>query len=49
MGKVEIEQFLTNLDIEQNVSPATQNQAFNAIFFLYTEIFNITAKGKTCQ
>ena len=38
MGKVEIEQFLTWLAVEQKVSPATQNQAFSAILFLYKEI-----------
>lgn len=42
MGKVEIEQFLTNLATVQNVSPTTQNQAFNAILFLYREILNIS-------
>jgi hypothetical protein len=31
MGKIEIEQFLTHLAVEKTVSPATQNQAFNAI------------------
>jgi hypothetical protein len=35
MGKTEIEQFLTWLAVEQKVSPATQNQAFSAILFLY--------------
>jgi integron integrase len=40
MGKLEIESFLTNLAINKNVSPATQNQAFNAILFLYREILN---------
>ncbi len=38
MGKVEIEQFLTWLAVEKKVSPATQNQAFSAILFLYKEI-----------
>ncbi len=38
MGKVEIEQFLTWLAVKQKVSPATQNQAFSAILFLYKEI-----------
>lgn len=38
MGKVEIEQFLTHLATESNVSPTTQNQAFNAILFSYLEI-----------
>lgn len=41
MGKHEIEQFLTYLAVEKNVSPTTQNQAFNAILFLYREILGI--------
>lgn len=31
MGKIEIEQFLTHLATKLNVSPTTQNQAFNAL------------------
>jgi len=49
MGKTEIEQFLTHLAIDLNVSPATQNQAFNAILFLYTEILNINLKDENIQ
>jgi integron integrase len=41
MGKKDIEEFLTYLAVEKNVSPTTQNQAFNAILFLYREILNI--------
>jgi len=41
MGKAEIEQFLTWLAVEQQVSPATQNQAFSAILFLYKEILGL--------
>ena len=35
MGKTEIERFLSHLAINCNVSAATQNQALNAILFLY--------------
>ena len=35
MGKFEIEAFLTYLVVTRKVSPATQNQAFLAILFLY--------------
>ena len=35
MGKPEIERFLSHLAINRNVSASTQNQAFNAIIFLY--------------
>ncbi len=41
MGKVEIEAFLTYLAVEKNVAPSTQNQAFNAILFLYREVLDI--------
>ncbi|WP_457596998.1 integron integrase [Hydrogenimonas sp.] len=41
MGKEEIETFLTYLAVEKNVSPTTQNQAFNAILFLYREVLGI--------
>jgi len=39
MGKVEIEQYLTNLAVKNRVSPSTQNQAFSAILFLCREVF----------
>ncbi len=41
MGKDEIEAFLTYLAVAKNVSPTTQNQAFNAILFLYKEVMGI--------
>ncbi len=41
MGKVEIEQFLTWLAVEQKVSPTTQNQAFSAILFLYRDVLGV--------
>jgi len=41
MGKSEIEEFLTHLAVEKNVAPTTQNQAFNAILFMYREILGI--------
>ena len=34
MGKVEIEKFLTDLAVNRNVAPSTQNQAFNVLLFL---------------
>ncbi len=40
MGKTEIEAFLSHLVTHGKVSIATQNQAFNAILFLYREVFN---------
>jgi len=49
MGKVEIEQFLTYLAVTKTVSPATQNQAFNSILFLYREIFGFDMKDMNIQ
>ena len=49
MGKLEIEQFLTHLATVQKVSPTTQNQAFNAILFLYREILNISMQDQNIQ
>lgn len=41
MGKDEIEAFLTYLATQKKVSSTTQNQAFNAILFLYKEVLGI--------
>jgi site-specific recombinase XerD len=38
MGVPEIEEFLTHLAVEGNVAAATQNQALNAILFLYPQV-----------
>jgi site-specific recombinase XerD len=38
MGRAEIEAFLSHLAIEEKVAAATQNQAFNAILFLYRTV-----------
>jgi hypothetical protein len=38
MGNAELEQFLTHLAVERNVAASTQNQALNAIVFLYHEV-----------
>ena len=35
MGKPEIKAFLSHLVMKRNVASSTQNQAFNAILFLY--------------
>ena len=40
MGKPEIEEFLTNLAVNLRVSSSTQNQAFNALLFLYRHVLN---------
>jgi integron integrase len=41
MGAPEISQYLTWLAVERHVSAATQNQAFNAIVFLYRKVLDI--------
>ena len=41
MGPAEIEAFLTHLAIAGNVARSTQNQAFNALLFLYREVLGI--------
>ena len=41
MGKAEIESFLSHLAIERHVSASTQNQAFNAILFLYRQVLDM--------
>ncbi|MCG3150421.1 MAG: Tyrosine recombinase XerC [Verrucomicrobiae bacterium] len=38
MGKPEVEAFLTHLAVDQSCSASTQNQAFNALLFLYREV-----------
>ena len=38
MGSPEIEAFLTHLAVEGHVAASTQNQALNAILFLYREV-----------
>lgn len=42
MGATEIEAFLSHLAVEGNVSASTQNQAFNAILFLYRHVLDIS-------
>ena len=45
MGCVEIEAFLTDLAVNQHVAAATQNQALNAILFLYQKVLGIEITG----
>ncbi len=49
MGKIEIEQFLIFLAVENKVSAATQNQAFAAVLFLYKEVLNIDMTSANIQ
>jgi integron integrase len=41
MGAVEVEQFLTDLAVRGHVSASTQNQALNALVFLYKHVLEI--------
>ena len=40
MGEAEIAAFLSSLASESHVSASTQNQAFNALLFLYQEVLH---------
>jgi integrase len=44
MGVHEIESFLSHLAVRCNVSASTQNQAFNALIFLYKHVLGIHLK-----
>lgn len=39
MGKTEIRDYLVHLAVERKVSPSTQNQALQALLFLYRDVF----------
>ena len=41
MGGAEIEAFLTDLAVQRKVSASTQNQALNALAFLYHEVLHV--------
>ena len=45
MGAREIEDFLTHLAVDLKVASSTQNQAFNALLFLYHEVLKIELRG----
>ena len=45
MGKVEVEQFLTWLAVKRNVSPTTQNVAFQSVLFMYRQLLGISIEG----
>jgi len=41
MGSLDVDEFLTYLALERNVSPSTQKTALNALVFLYKQFLNI--------
>ena len=46
MGEPEVEAFLTWLAVERNVAQSTQNQAFNALIFLYRDVLKCPLEGR---
>src|SRR5262245_40411765 len=40
MGEPEVRDFLTHLAADRNVAASTQNQAFNALLFLYRSVLD---------
>jgi hypothetical protein len=38
MGNPEVSQFLTHLAVNRKVAASTQNQAFSALLFLYSQV-----------
>lgn len=48
MGKPEIEAFLTTL-ANDGVAATTQNQAFNALMFLYNQVLDVSMKDENMQ
>ena len=49
MGKTEIEAFLSDLAQTRNVAASTQNQAFNALIFLYNQVLEISLENQNIQ
>lgn len=45
-GELKIERFLTDLAVNKHVSPSTQNQAMNALVFLYKKVLRQTLDQK---
>jgi integron integrase len=45
-GTTKVEAFLTHLAVDRDVSPSTQNQAMNALVFLYKRVLNKPLEGK---
>ncbi len=41
MGAPDIERFLTHLAVNRHVAASTQNQALNALVFLYKQVMEI--------
>jgi hypothetical protein len=48
MGAAEVEQFLTHLAVQGHVAASTQNQALNALVFLYKQVLEIDQLQVSC-
>jgi len=48
-GEKKIESFLSHLAIDLHVSPSTQNQAMNALVFLYKKVRVVLTRDETCR
>ena len=44
-GEARIEAFLPHLAVDKTVAPSTQNQAMNALVFLYTHVLQLGGQG----
>lgn len=49
MGAAEVEAFLTHLAVERKLSASSQNQALNALVFLYREVLKLPMEGVDAQ
>jgi Phage integrase, N-terminal SAM-like domain len=49
MAEAEISQFISGLATDGHVSASTQNQAFNAILFLYKEVLSKKITYRRCR
>jgi len=45
MGAAEVEAFLTHLAVNRDLSASSQNQALNALVFLYHEVLKVNLEG----
>ena len=45
-GTEKVEAFLTHLAVDRDVAPSTQNQAMNALVFLYRKVLELPLEGK---
>jgi len=44
MGEAEVSEFLTSLALQHKVAASTQNQALNALIFLYRHVLEMPGK-----